>query len=668
MNISVDDSDTNQQRVVSANAGSRMLVVAGPGTGKTQVSAQRLAHLVGMALLPSEVLVLSFSRSAVRTLMRRIGSCIGDGAEAVEDLRHLAVRTFDSWAFRMLRTSGIPPDVLMRSSYEENIGRLADILEAASPNAVHASLERIRHIVVDECQDIVGVRLRLVKALLALLAPPQASGNGFTILGDDAQAIYGFSARAKGHPSTAGDTLMQHVRDRYAGQFEEIVLQKNYRSTPALANAVDALRRLFAVETDVRTRLDKMEEFVASLPTVWTESLSPAWLGTVDGGSLAILARTNGEALRIATQLGGKQSAAPEIPVELHLATRNAPVPAWVGVLLGPARNDTISRTLFGKIHAHWSAELGGENSLSVSLPPEDLAWIRLARACGLADDATSFSIQALRARLDWADAFPDDVGVAAPRVAISTIHHAKGMEFDGVVLLQKKMAEQEETVEVDAEEISAEPDADPAEEASVLFVAVTRAAKYLGTLPHDSIYRPYHTRRFANGTRQRLMTRGFGWVNIEIGIPGDIAICSHVDTTMHGSSEHVSASQEMLWSTSAALSGRKVVLCKAFEEKPDGKRHVHYNIHLQNDTVPGEFLGRTGPNLTFDLLDLLGSKYTLPPSIFNLRIGSVISIAGPTEVPATVADPFRTSGLWLGISLTGTGDFKPFKSKGTKK
>ncbi|MFX5530426.1 UvrD-helicase domain-containing protein, partial [Acinetobacter baumannii] len=74
--------------------------------GKTEVSAQRLIHLLRSGLQPAQILVLSFSNSAVRTLTRRLEKQVDTDASVLEDLRYLAIRTFDSWTFRMLRLAG----------------------------------------------------------------------------------------------------------------------------------------------------------------------------------------------------------------------------------------------------------------------------------------------------------------------------------------------------------------------------------------------------------------------------------------------------------------------------------------------------------------------------------------------------------------------------------
>lgn len=677
MNTLSNGLDCDQQAVATAGITARYLVVAGPGTGKTEVSALRLAHLIREGLLPSQILVLSFSRSAVRTLTRRVEQLALSRGEVLEDLRHLSIRTFDSWAFRLLRMSGMQPRDLMRGSFDDNIGRLVHLLHAGTSEPLQAFLAKFRHIVVDEAQDIGGVRHALVVALLAHLSPPGKAGAGFTILGDDAQAIYQFAARVENAEREQHRRCMDQVREIYAGQLVEIELKKNHRATGEMAASIRALRQFLSSEVDDADKLRAMECFVASLPVVWNETLSPSWLAGISSGSLAILTRTNGEALRIATQLAGRDNQGPAVPVQLHSAGASALIPAWVAALLWQVPNDTVTRNMFQRIHEHVSRTCGDAVCLSLSLPPLNQAWLRLLRACGLGDGEKSFSMDVLRERMAWPDAFPDDQMHCDSMVLVTTIHQSKGLEFDNVVLLERATLagpgesddendqhdhEHEENAG-SREGASDRPDINEGEEASVLFVAVTRAARHIGKLPREAIFTPFRGREFSGG-RRRLFNWWNGWVNLEVGIFGDIDPASFVDAAVHIDAGGVSLVQTLLLSQAAELRGRKVVLCKAVQETESGEHHVHYDIHLQEGTDPGQLLGRTCSQLTFDLKRLLGNERPLPKYVRNLRIGQVVSLPAPLDLPLSIPDPWRSNRLWLGITLCGTGDFKPYKSR----
>ena len=110
-----------QDIIVREPIDSRMVVEAIPGSGKTEVLAWRLAHLLNEGARPGQVMVLSFSNAAVRTLVARLRKVASSQQGYVDDLRHVSVRTFDSWAFRLLVASGRDVAEILKSSYEENV-------------------------------------------------------------------------------------------------------------------------------------------------------------------------------------------------------------------------------------------------------------------------------------------------------------------------------------------------------------------------------------------------------------------------------------------------------------------------------------------------------------------------------------------------------------------
>jgi DNA helicase-2/ATP-dependent DNA helicase PcrA len=647
-----DKVDVDQMKVTDADPAARMLVHAGPGTGKTEVSAQRLARLVHAGIRPAAILVLSFSRSAVRTLASRLEKPETGTADVMEELRHLTIRTFDAWAFRMLRQLGVPPSALLAGSYEQNIQQLAESIKGEDREAVRGLLEGIRHVIIDEFQDLPGVRGRLVLALLELVAPPGSSGVGFTVLGDPAQGIYEFASRNGEDASATSRDSWAELRRVYGPSLAEITLRTNYRASASLATATEELREVITGELDSEGKLARLRAYVSALPAA-TAPLSPEWLACVPPGRVAILTRTNGQAVRVAKALLGTAAEGPPIPVSLQLAGQVAPVPGWIAALLSPLRAETLLRSKFGQIHAAWLAKAGEATAQALGLPEAETAWQRIVRAAGLPVSTTSLPMEELRQRLDWPDAFPDDQSPGDARIFITTIHQAKGMEFDSVCLLGRREDEEEEDA------------ASALEEASVCFVGITRARTNLGVIPGDHIYQAPGRKEF-RGRRSRLFSWRAGWVNMEMGLAGDIDALGFVDEGVLGSAEEVAGVQQQLMSQATGLGGHKVMLCKT-RMSEDSPKAV-YDIYLQEGNVPGCRLGRMSQQLTLDLLDVLHRKgYSLPSKIMNLRISSVVTLAGPVEVPPSIAEPYRSSRLWLGVTVSGTGDFKPFRA-GSKK
>src|SRR5213083_1888160 len=70
------DLDPSQQAVVD-HAGGPLLVLAGPGTGKTTTLVEAVVDRVERGASPDQVLVLTFSRKAADELRERIATRLG---------------------------------------------------------------------------------------------------------------------------------------------------------------------------------------------------------------------------------------------------------------------------------------------------------------------------------------------------------------------------------------------------------------------------------------------------------------------------------------------------------------------------------------------------------------------------------------------------------------
>lgn len=646
------DDAAVRAEIADAPASTRLLVEAGPGTGKTETAARRIANLIRTELSPGQILVLSFSRSAVRTLTRRLGKIGETDPRVVEELRHLSIRTFDSWAFRMLRLLGEAPRTLLTRGHDANIAALTGIARGPCRDDLRKLMGDRRHLIVDEFQDLPGVRGDLVLALLALIAPPGQPGRGFTILGDPAQAIFGF-ARGTRDDGELFPTPLEYwceVGRIYDGELGQKRLTRNYRSDATLASMSRGLRAVLLSDRPEEEKLRVMLEAVAALPAP-AQPLGRSLLEAATGGSRAILTQTNGEALRVLQALYGAGPDGAAVPVRLHAGGHATLPPAWIGALLRKLRSTSLPRTQFGKIHAYLAAAWGDAACCRLCLPEEEVAWARLARAAGGGAEDKSVDVAELRGRLSWPDAFPDDQPVTEDGVIVTTIHQSKGMEFDAVTLLEPR-----EKVGADGDEKSG-ASRELGERASVTYVAITRAARTLERAPAYAIHKAPVHRQFAN-ERSRLCHWIGNWINMEMGLRGDIDPLGFADPALLGGAKGVEELQSFLLAEASGLAGRKVMLCKQYA---DAKAVWH--IHLQEGGKPGRLIGRTANQLSVDLLKILYKRgFALPPIIVNLRISGVGTVT--SDGMTGLGDPERTSGLWLGVGLFGTGDFQPRKGK----
>jgi len=109
--------DAAQQAVVE-HRGGPLLVLAGPGTGKTTTLVEAVVHRVTRdGLRPDELLVLTFSRRAAAQLRSRIAARLGT------TVREPSAMTFHAYAFALLRADavvrGAPPPRLLASPEQD---------------------------------------------------------------------------------------------------------------------------------------------------------------------------------------------------------------------------------------------------------------------------------------------------------------------------------------------------------------------------------------------------------------------------------------------------------------------------------------------------------------------------------------------------------------------
>jgi uncharacterized protein (TIGR00375 family) len=280
------------QRVAASAPGGPLLIVAGPGTGKTRVLTTRIAYLVTEIGVPAEqCLAITFTRRAAEEMRERLTGLLGEAAEKI------TVTTFHGLGLSLLREHPGPaglspdfriaepeqqfaamteavgnerdarkrlkelpelrraalaaydegPDLTVLEPYTKHLRQegLADLDELvtvpvsmldADPVLTDRLHARWPWVFVDEYQDVDEAQYRLLR----LLCPPE--GN-LCAIGDPDQAIYRFR----------GSDVRFFLR--FAEDYPDartVRLSRNYRSTaPILAAAVQAV----AVSSLVRGRI-----------------------------------------------------------------------------------------------------------------------------------------------------------------------------------------------------------------------------------------------------------------------------------------------------------------------------------------------------------------------------------------------------------------------------
>ena len=105
----------------------------------------------------------------------------------------------------------------------------------ADPAIGPALADRFDHVLVDEYQDVNKIQVDIV----SLLRP---TGAGLTVVGDDAQAIYGFRGADAGH--------LLELADRLPGS-TTVRLERNFRSRQRILDLANAIRPRSSASTGV---------------------------------------------------------------------------------------------------------------------------------------------------------------------------------------------------------------------------------------------------------------------------------------------------------------------------------------------------------------------------------------------------------------------------------
>ncbi|MCL4859117.1 MAG: UvrD-helicase domain-containing protein [Caldilineaceae bacterium] len=120
----------------------RLLIVAGPGTGKTRTLTHRIAYLlVDHAVAPEAILAITFTNKAAEEMAERLAALVGSGVAT-----RLTIQTFHAFGAQLLRSEGhlvgLPGDFAIAGD-EERVSLMRRLYPAWSERARNQALERI---------------------------------------------------------------------------------------------------------------------------------------------------------------------------------------------------------------------------------------------------------------------------------------------------------------------------------------------------------------------------------------------------------------------------------------------------------------------------------------------------------------------------------------------
>ena len=184
-----------QQRIVADDrVRTNVLVLAGPGSGKTRVLVHRIAYLIRVRREdPAGILALAYNRHAASEIRTRLSALVGDQARAVTIMtcHALAMRIVGaSFAARSDRIEPVDFDAVLREAAALLRG---DGLDRDEAEAQREMLTRgYRWILVDEYQDVGKLEYELIAAIAGRSLDDPDSRLSLFAVGDDDQNIYAF--------------------------------------------------------------------------------------------------------------------------------------------------------------------------------------------------------------------------------------------------------------------------------------------------------------------------------------------------------------------------------------------------------------------------------------------------------------------------------------------
>ena len=164
---------TTQRDIIDDKDSKYIVVAAGPGSGKTKVLVHKLASLLLMEDVKHEqLLMVTFSRAAATEFKKRLIDLIGNAACFIE------IKTFHSYCFDLLGKVG---------SIEKSAKILKTTIEKIKTGDVELSRITKAVLVIDEAQDMDSDEFALINLLIE-----KNEEIRIIAVGDDDQNIYSF--------------------------------------------------------------------------------------------------------------------------------------------------------------------------------------------------------------------------------------------------------------------------------------------------------------------------------------------------------------------------------------------------------------------------------------------------------------------------------------------
>jgi ATP-dependent DNA helicase RecQ len=334
--------------------------------------------------------MLTFSRAAATEFKKRLIDLVGNAAHYVE------IKTFHSYSFDLIGKQGNLDEA------KDVVRRAAEMIENGE---VEASKIAKSVLVIDEAQDMGKDDFRLVQALMH-----QNEEMRVIAVGDDDQNIYGFRG--------SDSRYMQSLVEQDGAKLYEMT--DNYRSAKAV---VDCANR-YVLRIPGRLKHTSIKSAIGEEGKVMAlKSLMDAEIKVE--GSTAILTRTNEETMQVAYELEQRGLHATVAQSMGGFRFGNLAEVRYFLKLLGGKDDVTISKEKWNEAKQRTLEIYASSTCLNVI--KHFFADFEATRQVYYRSDLREFIFESN---------IEDFIATDDKSVFVSTIHKAKGREFDNVYLL----------------------------------------------------------------------------------------------------------------------------------------------------------------------------------------------------------------------------------------
>ena len=391
-----------QMEIISDKESRCIVVAAGPGSGKTRVLVHKLASLLLLEDVKHEqLLMLTFSRASATEFKQRLIELIGNAAHFVE------IKTFHSYCFDLLGRIGNLEDV------KKCVSAATEMIEngEVEPNRIGKSV-----LVIDEAQDMSEDEYSFVRALMKANEEMRVIA-----VGDDDQNIYEF----RGSNSKYIHQLSSENGSRF------IEMTENYRSSKRVVSFANEFAKNITqrMKTSSIISMKNSDGWVSVTYHLSMYIYQPIVDNLIKNrglGSSSILTQTNEEAVIMVALLrkygikstliqsmdGFRFSNLAEIKYFLKYLSKNVKTPLIIDQIWEEAKSATY------KLY---------NTSTSIFYVKKCIELFEQTNKTKYFSDFKEFIFES---------SVEDFCDISNSDVVVSTIHKAKGKEFDDVYML----------------------------------------------------------------------------------------------------------------------------------------------------------------------------------------------------------------------------------------